>query len=103
MLAFTALPYGDDNNDIYSNDDYEDVASSANSDSMQPGVEEKEMIQMPHFVTSGNNMLVNEGSTIKLPCQVNRLGKNYLVFKRSLLRSEYVSALRNFENMHISH
>ena len=84
LLAFTALPYGDDNNDIYSNDDYEDVASSANSDSMQPGVEEKEMIQMPHFVTSGNNMLVNEGSTIKLPCQVNRLGKNYLVFKRSI-------------------
>merc|ERR1712223_1924552 len=50
---------------------------------MQPGgVEEREMVQMPHFVTSGNNMLVNEGSTIKLPCQVNRLEGFVLLWKK---------------------
>ena len=72
LVSFPALPYGDDNNDIYSNDDYEDVAAPANSESIQDG--ESVIIKMPHFVTTGENMLVNEGSTIKLPCKVNKLG-----------------------------
>lgn len=85
MLA--GLPYGDDNNDIYSNDDYEDVqVSTSNGDAIQPG--EAIIHTLPHFVTTGQNMLVNEGSTIKLPCNVNRLGKTPSL---------------NFENMHNSH
>ena len=36
---------------------------------------EEVIVKMPYFQTSGQNMLVNEGSTIKLPCIVNRLGK----------------------------
>ena len=73
------MPYGDDNNDIYSNDDYEDVASSANGDSMQGS--EQVIHTLPKFVTTGQNMLVNEGSTIKLPCKVNRLGKKVNVYE----------------------
>jgi len=84
-LVFTvalvqALPYGDDNNDIYSNDDYEDVASPGNGDSMSEG--ESVIVKMPHFVTSSQNMLVNEGSTIKLPCLVNRLEGFVLLWKK---------------------
>lgn len=84
-LVFTvalvqALPYGDDNNDIYSNDDYEDVASPGNGDSMTEG--ESVIVKMPHFVTSSQNMLVNEGSTIKLPCLVNRLEGFVLLWKK---------------------
>merc|ERR1712051_191532 len=37
---------------------------------------------MPHFVTSSQNMLVNEGSTIKLPCLVNRLEGFVLLWKK---------------------
>jgi len=75
------LPYGDDNNDIYSNDDYEDVAtSSSNGSEMDHG--EEVIVKMPYFQTSGQNMLVNEGSTIKLPCIVNRLEGFVLLWKK---------------------
>ena len=77
-MYITGLPYGDDNNDIYSNDDYEDVAQSGNGDSMTGG--EQVIHTLPHFITTGQNMLVNEGSTIKLPCLVNRLGKRPVTY-----------------------
>ena len=32
---------------------------------------EEVIVKMPYFQTSGQNMLVNEGSTIRLPCFVN--------------------------------
>ena len=74
LFVFAALPYGDDNNDIYSNDDYEDAASASNGGNM--GADNEAVItKLPHFVTTGQNMLVNEKSTIKLPCIVDRLGK----------------------------
>ena len=66
------MPYGDDNNDIYSNDDYEDVASTSNE--MTEG-NEQVIHRLPTFTSVGETMLVNEGSTIRLPCIVNRLGK----------------------------
>ena len=68
------MPYGDDNNDIYSNDDYEDVASTSNE--MTEG-NEQVIHRLPTFTSVGETMLVNEGSTIRLPCIVNRLGKKY--------------------------
>ena len=72
-VSFPALPYGDDNNDIYSNDDYEDVASTSND--MTEG--EQVIHRLPTFTSVGETMLVNEGSTIRLPCIVNRLGKKF--------------------------
>ena len=69
-----ALPYGDDNNDIYSNDDYEDVASTSNE--MTEG-NEQVIHRLPTFTSVGETMLVNEGSTIRLPCFVNNLGKEF--------------------------
>lgn len=36
--------------------------------------DERVIHTMPTFKTTGQSMLVNEGSTIKLPCIVNRLG-----------------------------
>ena len=68
------MPYGDDNNDIYSNDDYEDVASTSNE--MTEG-NEQVIHRLPTFTSVGETMLVNEGSTIRLPCIVNRLGKEF--------------------------
>lgn len=80
-VCIQGLPYGDDNNDIYSNDDYEDVqVSTSNGDAIQPG--EAIIHTLPHFVTTGQNMLVNEGSTIKLPCNVNRLEGFVLLWKK---------------------
>ena len=79
------MPYGDDNNDIYSNDDYEDVASTSNE--MTEG-NEQVIHRLPTFTSVGETMLVNEGSTIRLPCIVNRLGKKYKkvhVLRESLL------------------
>ena len=49
------------------------AGSSTNGGEMDRG--EEVIVKMPYFQTSGQNMLVNEGSTIKLPCIVNRLGK----------------------------
>ena len=76
--SFSGLPYGDDNNDIYSNDDYEDVASTSTGREAEDG--EEVIHTLPHFEVAGQSMLVNEGSTIKLPCIVNRLGKMVQVF-----------------------
>lgn len=75
----TALPYGDDNNDIYSNDDYEDVASTSNE--MTEG-NEQVIHRLPTFTSVGETMLVNEGSTIRLPCIVNRLDGFVLLWKK---------------------
>ena len=68
-LHFSGLPYGDDNNDIYSNDDYEDGNDSGRSGS------ESVIHTIPQFVSESQSDLVNEGSTIRLPCLVDRLGK----------------------------
>ena len=67
--SIAALPYGDDNNDIYSNDDYEDTEPSG-------GQREKQIYSVPQFVSESQSDLVNEGSTIRLNCLVDRLGKN---------------------------
>ena len=73
-------PYGDDNNDLYANDDYEEVE---NADQGTNGPEHVIHV-LPKFVTTPQNIMVNEGATIKLPCLVNRLGKsmkNYTLMK----------------------
>ena len=76
--SFSGLPYGDDNNDIYSNDDYEDVASTSTGRELEGA--ESVIHTLPHFVSTGQSMLVNEGSTIKLSCLVNRLGKKKISY-----------------------
>lgn len=76
--SFSALPYGDDNNDIYSNDDYEESSSennNRNSESNDIGGHDSIISTIPKFVSAGKNDLVNEGGTISLPCLVDRLGK----------------------------
>jgi len=73
-----ALPYGDDNNDIYSNDDYEDVASASNEET----VGEQVIHRLPTFTSVGEQLLVNEGSTIRMPCIVNRLDGFVLLWKK---------------------
>ena len=67
-----ALPYGDDNNDIYSNIDYED---SASSDGGRDNSAEKEISRIPTFTSEPLREMVNEGGTIRLPCFVDKLGK----------------------------
>ncbi len=68
------MPYGDDNNDIYSNDDYEDDSQSSSASS---GYNAETVIHtIPKFVSEPRRDLVNEGGTIRLPCVVDRLGKN---------------------------
>lgn len=76
VVTCQGKPYGDDNNDIYSNDEYEDVTTDEN------GGEERVIHTLPKFQTTGQNMLVNEGATIKLPCLVNRLEGFVLLWKK---------------------
>eukprot|EP00095_Tigriopus_kingsejongensis_P003962 maker-scaffold79_size400133-snap-gene-3.19 protein:Tk03962 transcript:maker-scaffold79_size400133-snap-gene-3.19-mRNA-1 annotation:"conserved hypothetical protein" len=70
----TAIPYGDTNNDIYSNDDYEDDTAA--------GKEESQIYSVPKFVAEPVNELVNEGGTIRLPCIVDRLEGFVLLWKK---------------------
>ena len=69
-MRISALPYGDDNNDIYSNDDYEDDSEAAG------GQKESQIYSVPQFVSDPQSDLVNEGATIRLKCIVDRLGKS---------------------------
>ena len=39
------------------------------------GEEENVIRYLPKFVTKPDNLMVNEGGTIRLDCMVNRLGK----------------------------
>lgn len=71
LISVSAVPYGDTNNDIYSNDDYEDD-SNVNK-------EENQIYAVPKFESTSINELVNEGGTIRLPCIVDRLGKQEFV------------------------
>ena len=64
-------PYGDDNNDLYSNDDYEDIDSTGDG----YGDEEKVIVVLPKFKTKPQTLMVNEGAAIRLPCVVDRLSK----------------------------
>jgi len=68
FLLVGGKPYGDENNDLYANDDYEDVEAGADHG------HERVIHVLPKFVSAEQNIMVNEGATIKLPCIVNRLG-----------------------------
>lgn len=70
MFLATGKPYGDENNDLYANDDYEDVEAADHGN-------ERVIHALPKFVSAEQNVMVNEGATIKLPCIVNRLGKDF--------------------------
>ena len=74
ISSIAALPYGDDNNDIYSNIDYEDSASSDGGGRDNSAVE-KEISRVPTFTSEPLREMVNEGGTIRLPCFVDKLGK----------------------------
>uniref|UniRef100_A0A0K2T4S6 Uncharacterized protein n=1 Tax=Lepeophtheirus salmonis TaxID=72036 RepID=A0A0K2T4S6_LEPSM len=71
-------PYGDDNNDFYSNDDY------GNPDSAESVKQETEQVitLTPNFVTEPVNKMVNQGGTIELPCIVDRLEGFVLLWKK---------------------
>ena len=60
---FLGKPYGDDNNDLYNNEDY------------QEGQDDQVIYTLPQFITKPQNFMVNEGATIRLPCVLDRLGK----------------------------
>ena len=69
-IFFTGKPYGDDNNDLYNNEDYTDPSNPPADDPA-----DEPIYKLPKFVTKPQNLMVNEGSTIRLPCVVDRLGK----------------------------
>jgi hypothetical protein len=78
LPTVSGKPYGDDNNDLYANDDYEELETSDAASTSSNGGAEHVIHVLPKFVTTPQNVMVNEGATIKLPCLVNRLGKkNY--------------------------
>ena len=69
-FIFSGKPYGDDNNDLYNNEDYTDPSNPPADDPA-----DEPIYKLPKFVTKSQNLMVNEGSTIRLPCVVDRLGK----------------------------
>ena len=77
LHRFPGKPYGDDNNDLYNNEDYTDPDGigehGGQQDENRP--DESVIYKLPKFVTKPQNLMVNEGSTIRLPCVVDRLGK----------------------------
>ena len=93
-LFVTALPYGDDNNDIYSNDDYEDASDPSNDRGS-----ENVIYRIPKFTSEPVNEMVNEGGTIRLPCIVDKLGKIWN-FKRDLRQQLYPARTSRFPTLH---
>ena len=68
-------PYGDDNNDLYNNEDYTDPDGIGERGHQQDDRPEENVIyKLPKFITKPQNLMINEGSTIRLPCVVDRLG-----------------------------
>ena len=63
MFHFSGKPYGDDNNDLYNNEDYTDPSNPPADDPA-----DEPIYKLPKFVTKSQNLMVNEGSTIRLPC-----------------------------------
>ena len=72
-ICVSGKPYGDDNNDLYSNVEYEDVDGGEDVNE-----EENVIMVLPKFQTESQNLMVNEGGIIRLPCIVNRLGKTFI-------------------------
>jgi len=70
-------PYGDDNNDLYNNEDYTDPSNPPADDPA-----DEPIYKLPKFVTKPQNLMVNEGSTIRLPCVVDRLEGFVLLWKK---------------------
>ena len=64
-------PYDDDNNYLYSDEDYTDLDST-----------DDPIYKLPKFVTKRKNVIVDEGSTIRLPCVVDKLEGFVLLWKR---------------------
>jgi len=64
--------------DYYSSDDY----YSADDDDYL-SAEEKVVHTTPTFVSTGTNLMVNEGDTIKLPCFVDKLDGFVLMWKKA--------------------
>lgn len=82
-LCVNGKPYGDDNNDLYSNDDYEDADDGA-GESIGDGTSDEENVIMvlPKFMTRQQNLMVNEGGTIRLPCIVDKLQGFVVMWKK---------------------
>lgn len=75
-------PYGDDNNDLYNNDDYTDPDGNGGQQQDDSRTDESVIYKLPKFVTKPQNLMVNEGSTIRLPCVVDRLEGFVILWKK---------------------
>jgi hypothetical protein len=75
-------PYGDDNNDLYNNDDYTDPDGNGGHQQDDSRTDESVIYKLPKFVTKPQNLMVNEGSTIRLPCVVDRLEGFVILWKK---------------------
>lgn len=60
---------------MYNNDDYTDPDGNGGQQQDDSRTDESVIYKLPKFVTKPQNLMVNEGSTIRLPCVVDRLGK----------------------------
>lgn len=61
------------NYDEYYDDEYDDGDEEYNSDHMGASEEAIKKENLPHFVTQGSTITVDEGQTIRLPCFVDNL------------------------------
>ena len=84
---------------MYNNDDYTDPDGNGGQQQDDSRTDESVIYKLPKFVTKPQNLMVNEGSTIRLPCVVDRLGKwkniNKYVFIPFLFVSISVECLEN--------
>ena len=79
---FKGVPYSDAieyDYDAENSDLLEDKGSDANTASKST---ELEMTGTPKFVTAPQNIIINEGDTVRLPCIVERLEGFVLLWKR---------------------
>ena len=86
QLIIVGLPYAAANNDIYSNDDYYE-----DNDMGEMGNGGEVIVKTPYIQTSGQNMLVNEGSTIRLPCFVNTSTMGKMITSKPVLGPFFLS------------
>ena len=63
----------------YQYDQYDDYSDDDGSDYNSVN-EDTEITDVPEFVTTGNTYTFDEGTTIRLPCVVDKLPSKYRTF-----------------------
>ena len=88
ILLISGSPLDDYPNDYYNDASYyNDNYSSSNSSSenyvdLDAPIKETVVKRNPKFVSTAKTIMVNEGDTIKLPCQVDSLGDFVILWKK---------------------